>query len=82
MCCLPFHPQDRARHLGISDRESSMLLAVVGISNTVSRIVLGYISDQPWVNRLYLYNIALTICGIGLLHFQNFLHFKFYDEMT
>ncbi|KAK3870452.1 hypothetical protein Pcinc_024325 [Petrolisthes cinctipes] len=56
---------DRARHLGISDRESSMLLAVVGISNTVSRIVLGYISDQSWVNRLYLYNIALTLCGIG-----------------
>lgn len=57
--------QDRARHLGIPDSQSSFLLAVVGISNTVSRIVLGYISDQPWVNRLYLYNIALTLCGIG-----------------
>ncbi|XP_047489367.1 monocarboxylate transporter 12-like isoform X2 [Penaeus chinensis] len=56
---------DRARHLGISDTDSSYLLAVVGISNTVSRILLGYISDQPWVNRLYLYNIALTLCGIG-----------------
>ncbi|XP_042869845.1 monocarboxylate transporter 12-like [Penaeus japonicus] len=56
---------DRARQLGISDKDSSYLLAVVGISNTVSRIVLGYISDQPWVNRLYLYNIALTLCGIG-----------------
>lgn len=57
--------QDRARHLGISDKDSSYLLSVVGISNTVSRILLGYISDQPWVNRLYLYNIALTLCGIG-----------------
>ncbi|XP_063607422.1 monocarboxylate transporter 12-like isoform X2 [Penaeus indicus] len=56
---------DRARHLGISDKDSSYLLAVVGISNTVSRIMLGYISDQPWVNRLYLYNIALTLCGVG-----------------
>lgn len=56
---------DRARHLGISDKDSSYLLSVVGISNTVSRILLGYISDQPWVNRLYLYNIALTLCGIG-----------------
>nr|XP_027225383.1 monocarboxylate transporter 14-like [Penaeus vannamei] len=43
----------------------SYLLSVIGISNTVSRILLGYISDQPWVNRLYLYNIALTLCGIG-----------------
>lgn len=56
---------DRARHLGIPDSQSSFLLAVVGIANTVSRIVLGYISDQSWVNRLYLYNVALTLCGIG-----------------
>ncbi|KAK8379905.1 hypothetical protein O3P69_019725 [Scylla paramamosain] len=56
---------DRARHLGIPDSQSSFLLAVVGISNTISRIVLGYISDQPWVNRLYLYNVALTLCGLG-----------------
>nr|XP_045596429.1 monocarboxylate transporter 14-like [Procambarus clarkii] len=56
---------DRARHLGIPDSQSSFLLAVVGISNTVSRILLGYISDQAWVNRLYLYNVSLTLCGIG-----------------
>lgn len=56
---------DRARHLGIPDSQSSFLLAVVGISNTVSRIFLGYISDQAWVNRLYLYNASLTLCGIG-----------------
>ncbi|XP_042235654.1 monocarboxylate transporter 12-like [Homarus americanus] len=69
---------DRARHLGIPDRESSFLLAVVGISNTVSRILLGYISDQPWVNRLYLYNTALTLCGIGqFLVFSSSVRFNF-----
>lgn len=56
---------DRAIHFGIPDSQASFLLAVIGISNTVSRILLGYISDQPWVNRLYLYNVALTLCGIG-----------------
>nr|XP_027225384.1 monocarboxylate transporter 12-like [Penaeus vannamei] len=56
---------DRAQQLGIPNKDSSYLLSVIGISNTVSRILLGYISDQPWVNRLYLYNIALTLCGIG-----------------
>lgn len=56
---------DRAIHLGIPDSQASSLLAVIGISNTISRIVLGYISDQPWVNRLYLYNVALTLCGLG-----------------
>ncbi|XP_064083559.1 monocarboxylate transporter 12-like isoform X1 [Macrobrachium nipponense] len=56
---------DRAITHDIPESQASFLLAVVGISNTVSRIVLGYISDQSWVNRLYLYNIALTCCGIG-----------------
>lgn len=26
---------------------------------------MGYISDKPWVNRLHVYNICLTICGIA-----------------
>ena len=48
------------------DRDSaSFLLSIIGISNTVSRIVLGYISDRPCVNRLWVYNVALTISGIG-----------------
>lgn len=41
-----------------------MLLAVIGIANTVGRIILGYISDKPWVNRLLVYNMCLTICGL------------------
>lgn len=56
---------DRAVHLGVSNNDAAYLLSVVGIANTVSRIGLGWISDQPWVNRLYLYNVALTICGVG-----------------
>ncbi|XP_076058903.1 monocarboxylate transporter 1 isoform X2 [Oratosquilla oratoria] len=56
---------DRALHQGITTDRASFLLAVVGIANTISRVLLGYIADQPWVNRLYLYNISLTICGLG-----------------
>lgn len=57
--------QDRALDMGISSADASFLLSIIGIVNTVGRIVLGYISDKPWLNRLWLYNIALTICGIG-----------------
>ncbi|GLH15381.1 Monocarboxylate transporter 5 [Gryllus bimaculatus] len=28
------------------------LLAAIGFANTIGRIVLGYISDKPWVDRL------------------------------
>lgn len=51
--------------LGLDSQQSSYLLATIGIANTVGRIVLGYISDKPWVNRLLIYNLCLTICGIA-----------------
>lgn len=55
----------RAKFLGISGDEAGLLLSIIGIANTIGRIILGYISDKPWVNRLLVYNICLTICGIG-----------------
>lgn len=51
--------------LGLSNQSSSYLLAVIGIANTVGRVILGYLSDKPWVNRLLVYNICLTIAGLG-----------------
>ena len=58
---------------GMSSDESSFLLAIIGISNTVSRVLLGYISDKPWLNRLWLYNTALTCCGLSTV-FSVFCH--------
>lgn len=45
--------------------DASFLLSVVGIANTIGRIVLGFLSDKQWINRLYLYNFSLAGCGIG-----------------
>ena len=39
---------------------------VIGIANTIGRIVLGFISDRGWIKRLYLYNICLAICGLSM----------------
>ncbi|KAG8331362.1 transmembrane transport, variant 2 [Homalodisca vitripennis] len=52
---------------GLSKPDQSFLLAVIGVANTVGRIVLGYLSDKTWVNRLYVYNVCLTICGISTI---------------
>lgn len=66
------HLVSKAREVGISPKDASYLLAVIGIANTISRIVLGYLSDKAWVNRLWVYNGCLTICGIGKLFFTSF----------
>lgn len=41
------------------------LISIIGAANSVGRIILGYISDKPWVNRLFAYNVCLTISGIS-----------------
>lgn len=53
--------------LGIEN--PAYLISIIGASNLVGRIVLGYISDKPWVNRLLAYNMCLTIAGISKYHF-------------
>lgn len=60
--------------LGINKEQASYLLAVIGIANTVGRIILGYLADKPWVNRLLVYNVCLTCCGIGMYNENVILH--------
>lgn len=55
----------QAEVLKMNKEQASYLLSIIGIANTVGRIILGYFSDKPWVNRLLVYNLCLTTCGIG-----------------
>jgi len=55
---------NRGLRLGFSPNEASLLISVVGVSNTVGRVVFGYIADLKCVNRLMLYNTVLVLCGI------------------
>lgn len=57
----------QAEALSITKDYASYLIATIGAANTVGRIILGYISDKPWVNRLHVYNMCLTVCGIATM---------------
>lgn len=57
---------DRALLLGIDVQKASMLLSAIGIANTGGRIVLGYISDKTWFNRLHLYAGCIIVCGLSM----------------
>ncbi|XP_064615167.1 uncharacterized protein LOC135479278 [Liolophura sinensis] len=62
---MPFiYLPDRALELGIDSTDAAFLISVIGIANTFGRIVFGWLSDRQSVNRLHLYNCALTICGL------------------
>lgn len=64
---VPFvYTKDRAVGLGLAGEEyASYLLSVIGIANTIGRVILGYLSDRSCINRLWLYNASLTLCGFA-----------------
>ena len=47
--------------------DSFFLLSIIGITNTVGRIISGWIADRPWTNALHLNNAALIVAGIGMI---------------
>ena len=59
------HHQDRAMIMGIESSEASFLLSIIGISSIFGRIGLSAVSDHPLINRIYLYNTCLAICGLS-----------------
>ena len=46
------------------------MVGLIGISNTIARVVLGALSQK--LNRLFLYNTCLVICGLTMA-ISNFL---------
>jgi len=57
---------DRALEWGIDGKQAAFLLSVIGIANTIGRIILGWLSDRGEINRLYLYNSCLVVCGVSM----------------
>ena len=56
--------QDNAIKLGLTATQGSYLVGLIGISNTIARVILGALSQK--VNRLFLYNTCLVICGLTM----------------
>ena len=50
-------------------RKTFTLVNATGISNTVGRVVLGWLVDFPWVNSLLVTNVSLVSSGICVLAF-------------
>ena len=51
---------------GIEPSSASFLISIIGITNTVGRIVCGYVADFPWVDALFLNNVCLVISTVAV----------------
>lgn len=57
---------DRAQRLGVPGTEAAFLLSVIGIANTIGRILAGLLADMKNVDALVINNVALIISSISL----------------
>ncbi|XP_050534916.1 monocarboxylate transporter 1 isoform X2 [Daktulosphaira vitifoliae] len=48
--------------MGINKDQATFLISIIGITNTIGRVVCGFIADYPRVDSLFLNNICLLIC--------------------
>ncbi|XP_026274709.1 uncharacterized protein LOC113203957 isoform X3 [Frankliniella occidentalis] len=49
---------------GVPVDTASLLISVIGIVNTASRVACGWLADQPKVDSLLLNNVCLLLCGL------------------
>ena len=64
---IPFvYLPSMAESKGISSEEAAFLLSIIGICNTIGRIITGFISDLPCVDSMVVVNISLLLSSISL----------------
>ena len=57
----------RGKSLGLNKGVAEFLVPAIGISNTVARIVCGFLSSLPNVDANLLSNIAITSGGVATI---------------
>ncbi|XP_060080767.1 monocarboxylate transporter 12-like [Ylistrum balloti] len=68
----------------LSSRESALLISIIGISSTIVRVLVGYLSDKPWVNTLILESTMLIIGGVSTCcvpYFTTFITLSVYSAV-
>ncbi|CAH2004158.1 unnamed protein product [Acanthoscelides obtectus] len=51
---------------GISKGKASFLISIIGITNTIGRLLVGYLADFPQINALLVNNLALVLAAIAV----------------
>ncbi|XP_011301364.1 monocarboxylate transporter 9-like [Fopius arisanus] len=54
---------DNAIEMGFSETDASMLISVIGITNMLGEIFLGWAGDKVWVNASIVYAVCMILCG-------------------
>ena len=50
--------------VGVSKTKASLVLSVLGISNTVGRLAAGFLADNPRTDSVLIHNVAVIVAGL------------------
>ncbi|KAJ0183186.1 hypothetical protein K1T71_001162 [Dendrolimus kikuchii] len=57
---------DAAKLNGVQESQASLLISIIGITNTIGRIICGWVADFPWMDSLLLNNVCLIIATVSV----------------
>lgn len=55
--------QKAITQLGEDPAKASLILSVLGVCNTVSRILAGWLADRRWIDLLIIHNVSAILAG-------------------
>ncbi|CAH1278476.1 unnamed protein product [Diabrotica balteata] len=63
---IPFvYLVELAKSKGIEESQGAMLISIIGITNIVSRLAVGYLADFPSVNNFLVNNCCLMLAAVS-----------------
>lgn len=62
-------PSMAAQYEDISVEDAAFLVSIIGVSNTLGRVLSGWVSDFSWVNSLVVTNIAIILSAVCVFVF-------------
>ncbi|XP_060077417.1 monocarboxylate transporter 12-like [Ylistrum balloti] len=65
-----------ASEVNLSTAQGTFLISLMGVSNTITRVLVGYITDRPWANCLIIYSTALLIGGMSTCFVPFFITYE------
>ncbi|CAF1212296.1 unnamed protein product [Rotaria sordida] len=72
---------DLAADAQVIEHKRHWIIMSIGIANCFGRVIIGYLADRRWVNRLTLYNTTLIIAGIATM-FAPFCNYHVQTHIT
>ncbi|KAI0217200.1 hypothetical protein LSAT2_030929 [Lamellibrachia satsuma] len=57
----------KTMHVGISSRDGAFLISIINATNTVSRVLVGWISNKPRFDCIIISSVAMTLGGVATI---------------